>query len=120
LSDKPVAAPGNGLDILRFFRRVAEGSAQGPNRYIDGVVKIDRRVIGPEIFPDLFARRYFAVSLNEQSQDLEWLFLKNNRAHPIPCLDRPQLAAPQVKLKGSEPHAAWLRKIHAASGLAAA
>ena len=61
---KPIAAPGYRLDVLWLFRRVPENPPQGPDGDIDGVVKIDRRVIGPKLVPDLLASQYSTVSLD--------------------------------------------------------
>jgi len=72
---EPIASAGEGLDVLRLVRRVAQCAPEILDGGVDAVVKLDNSVVGPQLLPDLFAGDDFASALDQYPQDLQRLFL---------------------------------------------
>ena len=68
----------DGFDVARLVGRVCEGDAQLFDRGVDGIFKLDDRVIGPEAAANVFARDKLARGGDQQAQDLERLLLKRD------------------------------------------
>jgi hypothetical protein len=73
---KPIPATRKGLDILRRFSGVPQSFPQALDGIVDAVVEVNKRVGGP--YPPLkfLTRGNFTGLLQQDLQNLKWLFLK--------------------------------------------
>jgi hypothetical protein len=92
---------------LRVVSRIAQGSPESPDGHVNAVVEIYNGVVGPELPLDFLTGYDLAVTLNQHSQNLEWLFPKKDLAVTLCLPERAQFAGLKVKLKPSEPNATW-------------
>src|ERR1035437_7981871 len=104
---QPVAAAGDGLDVLRIVSGVAESDAKLLNGRVDAVVEFHHRVVGPKLLLDFFAVRYSTSVFEEDSQDLEGLFLQHN-----PLAGLVQFSRLQIKFEYTESKAKWQCVLH--------
>src|SRR6476660_7106456 len=73
--NKPVTQPWKRFYIPRILRSIVQGAAQFFNRAIQAVLKINKRVGGPQSLLHFFPRDHFAGFLEEHHQDgkrLSW------------------------------------------------
>ncbi len=68
--DKSVSTSGEGLDVARCPRRIAQRFANAGNGVVKAVVEIDKSVRGPDFRPKFFAGHQIASSLQQHSQYL--------------------------------------------------
>src|ERR1700730_17739841 len=76
---------------------VAERVPEPADRSIETVVEIDKRVCRPQTGPELVASDDLARSFQQESENLEGLFLK-----PYPGSITAQFASPQIDFEDSE------------------
>jgi len=86
-----------------MVRRVAEGSPEDPDSYIDAMVKIDDGVIWPKPCSYFLTRYNLASSFDEHSQNLKWLLPEKGFAIAIYYSFRVELTGTEIDLEGSEP-----------------
>jgi hypothetical protein len=66
--DKPVAFPGDGLDVTRLFRIVFESVSDLPDTGIDTRVEINDGLVAPERFLDLIPANHLTSAFREKQQ----------------------------------------------------
>ncbi len=96
-SEEAIAVPRNGFHIARALRRIRKGRAQLRHRFIQAAIEIDKRLRGPELFADLFARDYLARMFQEERKYLEGLLLQLDSNASFA-----QLRSPQVHFENAE------------------
>jgi hypothetical protein len=74
--DKAIAPAGQCLDKSGVLCIVPESQANFRDSRVECVIEIDERVIRPDLGSKLFPCNQFARMSNEESQDLEWLYLQ--------------------------------------------
>jgi hypothetical protein len=92
--DEPKAAAGQGLDIARAFRLVAQRLPQLLDGGADAVVELDDRAIRPDAIADFLPRHHFSGMLEQHEENLERLFLQTNAPSALA-----QFARADVQLK---------------------
>ena len=75
-SQKAVSAAWKSLDINGGIGRLSQAVAKSLDGGVEGVVKIDKGIFGPELPAKLFARDQFTGPRNECDQNLKGLLLK--------------------------------------------
>jgi hypothetical protein len=96
-SNELISAPGNGSDIPRCGRVVAERGANLSNAKIEPALEIDESFIPPYRFAQTLSRDHLSAPHNQTGEYLRGLRLQA-KEHAIP----PQLAACRIKLEKSE------------------
>ena len=76
--DEPVAFARNSLDISRRFRVVAESGPNLADAEVDGMLEIDKCLVIPKVFADVFASDELAVPRNQKSEQPKRLMLQPN------------------------------------------
>src|SRR5215469_6820178 len=76
MANETVALARNGLDELRFVRRILERLAQPGYGAIEAVIEVDEGVCGPKLLAQFLACNNFARTVQEHGQDPEGLFLE--------------------------------------------
>jgi hypothetical protein len=94
LGEETVAAASNGFDEAGTFRGVAESLADFVDGFVEPVIEIHKSVYGPEFFLKFLASYNLAGVVQQQSQNLERLFLKPDSQTVLA-----QLAGAQVEFE---------------------
>jgi hypothetical protein len=89
--DKAVATPWQGFNVLGMVRRVTQDLPKLANRCVQAIVKIDERVVRPQLVTQFVTADHFSGTLQEQGEDLKGLGLKSDL---LPVLE--EFAGPQI------------------------
>ncbi len=73
--DKPIATPGQCLDVSRLFCVVFQRPPDLVNREVDAMLEIHKGCFAPQVLLDFLAGHYRAGALCQQQQNAEWLGL---------------------------------------------
>jgi hypothetical protein len=68
-----VAAAGEGLDVERRLRVVAEGGARLEHAEVQAALEVDERAVVPDLLPQLLARHQLARTARQREQKPERL-----------------------------------------------
>jgi hypothetical protein len=72
-NQEPVAAPRQGLDVVRLFSAILEGHPDLPDAVVEANLKIDKGGIAPELLLEFFTGHHLAGMGNQQGQHFEGL-----------------------------------------------
>ena len=73
---KPVSAAGDGLNKTGILCAVAQGVPEPADGGVQTVVEVNKSVCGPQPALQFFPRHYFSRPFEQQSENLEGLFLQ--------------------------------------------
>ena len=76
MGDEAVAPFGYRFDEARRRRIIAKRTPNASHRLIQAKIEVDKRVLGPDSFFQLFAGDYLSRVLQQSSQNFEGLILK--------------------------------------------
>src|ERR1700751_6154096 len=76
LSDEAITALRQSLDKPGLLGVVSEGFPELLDRVVEAAVKIHKRVGGPDASQQLFPGHHLTRMLQQDSQNLKWLFLE--------------------------------------------
>jgi hypothetical protein len=76
--DKAVATPWQGFDVLGMLRRVTQYLPKLADRGVQAIVKVDERVVRPQLVPQFLTADQFSATLQEQGEDLKGLDLQSD------------------------------------------
>lgn len=74
--DEPVSAARKRFNVARRLGGIAQYLTQARNRIVQAMIEINKRVSGPDLLSQLFARDYISGPLQQSSQDLQRLTLQ--------------------------------------------
>jgi hypothetical protein len=101
--DQEAVAPSREcFDISGTIGRVAERSPENTHGNIDAVSEIDDGVVRPKLSFDFIAGYDLAPTLDQDSQDLEWLFSKENPLGTVRRVRWVQLTRADIQFKLSK------------------
>jgi hypothetical protein len=90
------------FDIARAIGGVAKRSPENTHGNIDAVPEIDDGVVRPKLSFDFIPGYDLASTLDQDSQNLEWLFSKENPLGTVRCVRCVQLARADIQFKLSK------------------
>jgi hypothetical protein len=74
-----------------MVRRVAQDLPKLANRGVQAIVKVDERVVRPQLVPQFITADHFSGTLQEQGEDLKGLDLQSDLLSVLEELTRPQI-----------------------------
>lgn len=97
LGDKPISTPGDGFNVSRLARGIAEHFAQAVDRCVQPVFEIAKGCAGPKSFLQFFARDHSSLAVQQKDENVYRL---PGNFYSLTVLT--QLSAIARNLKGTE------------------